>query len=153
MIKLIVAYDENRTIGNNGKLPWKIKSELQHFKNTTMGDTLIMGSKTFDSLPGKLPGRKHVVLSSRNIVFADKLIRNEETLITYFKNFKNSKKVLWISGGKTIYEKYYQYADEIIVSEINGTFDGDVKLDIDLSNWKKQKILEEKEFTVYKYTK
>ena len=153
MIKLIVAYDKNKVIGNNGKLPWKIKKELEHFKKNTMGDTLIMGRKTFESLPQKLPNRKNVVLSSNNVNNADKVIHNEKDFLDYLQKFKNSSKVLWIAGGKNIYEKYYQYAQELIISEIQGEYQGDVKLNIDLSNWKKSLILEEKDFIVYKYVK
>ena len=153
MIKLIVAYDKYKTIGNKGNLPWKIKNELQHFKNTTLNDTLIMGRKTFESLPGKLPNRKHIVLSSGDVKNADKVIHNEKELLTFFSKFKNSNKILWITGGKSLYEKYYQYAHELIISEINGKYEGDVKLNMDLSNWQKTIIFEDNDFKVYKYIK
>ena len=63
MINLIVARAANGVIGNDGKLPWHIPADLKRFKALTMGGAMIMGSKTFESLPGLLPGRRHIVLT------------------------------------------------------------------------------------------
>ena len=63
MLGMIVACDRNGAIGKDGDLPWRQSTDLQHFKTVTMGSNLIMGRKTWDSLPGLIPGRKHYVLS------------------------------------------------------------------------------------------
>ena len=63
MLGMIVACDRNGAIGKDGDLPWRQSTDLQHFKKITMGSNLIMGRKTWDSLPGMLPGREHFVLS------------------------------------------------------------------------------------------
>lgn len=60
---IIVAAARNGTIGANGQLPWHIPADLRRFKALTMGKAMIMGRKTFDSLPGLLPGRRHIVLT------------------------------------------------------------------------------------------
>jgi len=60
---IIVAAARNGTIGANGQLPWHIPADLRRFKALTMGKSMIMGRKTFESLPGLLPGRRHVVLT------------------------------------------------------------------------------------------
>jgi len=60
---LIVARAQNGVIGRDGKLPWHIPADLKRFKALTMGSAMIMGRKTFDSLPGLLPGRRHIVLT------------------------------------------------------------------------------------------
>jgi dihydrofolate reductase len=60
---IIVAAARNGTIGANGALPWHIPADLRRFKALTMGKSMIMGRKTFDSLPGLLPGRRHIVLT------------------------------------------------------------------------------------------
>lgn len=62
-ITLVVARAGNGAIGKEGKLPWHLPADLRHFKEVTMGTPMIMGRKTFESLPGLLPGRRHVVLT------------------------------------------------------------------------------------------
>ena len=62
-IVLVVARADNGIIGRDGKLPWHIPADLKHFKAVTGGAPMIMGRKTFDSLPGLLPGRRHIVLT------------------------------------------------------------------------------------------
>jgi len=62
-VTLVVAMAENRVIGRAGKLPWHIPADLKRFKSLTMGKPMIMGRKTFESLPGLLPGRRHIVLT------------------------------------------------------------------------------------------
>ena len=62
-ISLIVARAQNGVIGRDGKLPWHLPADLKRFKALTMGSVLVMGRKTFESLPGVLPGRRHVVLT------------------------------------------------------------------------------------------
>ena len=63
MITLIVARADNGIIGRDGKLPWHLPADLKRFKALTMGKPMIMGRKTFESLPGLLPGRRHIVLT------------------------------------------------------------------------------------------
>ena len=62
-ITLVVARADNGVIGKDGKLPWHIPADLRHFKAVTLGTAMIMGRKTFDSLPGLLPGRRHIVIT------------------------------------------------------------------------------------------
>jgi len=62
-VTLVVARAQNGVIGRDGKLPWHIPADLKRFKALTMGSAMVMGRKTFDSLPGLLPGRRHIVLT------------------------------------------------------------------------------------------
>ena len=62
-ITLVVARAQNGVIGRAGKLPWHIPADLKRFKALTMGSVMVMGRRTFDSLPGLLPGRRHIVLT------------------------------------------------------------------------------------------
>jgi len=66
MLTLIVARADNGVIGRDGKLPWHLPADLKRFKALTMGRPMIMGRKTFESLPGLLPGRQHIVLTRGN---------------------------------------------------------------------------------------
>src|SRR3954467_13234850 len=62
-VVLVIARARNGVIGRDGKLPWRLPADLKHFKAVTMGRPMVMGRKTFDSLPGLLPGRRHIVLT------------------------------------------------------------------------------------------
>lgn len=62
-ITLVVARAQNGVIGRDGKLPWHLPADLKRFKALTMGTVMVMGRKTFESLPGLLPGRRHVVMT------------------------------------------------------------------------------------------
>jgi dihydrofolate reductase len=71
LITLVVARADNGVIGRDGKLPWRLPADLQRFKALTMGRPMIMGRKTFESLPGLLPGRRHIVLTRDPLWIAD----------------------------------------------------------------------------------
>lgn len=99
-----------------------------------MGHDLFMGRKTFDSLPGKLPGRKHIILTTApTIEGADEVVHNDDEVKKLFAKYKNSNKILFITGGKSVYERYYQEADELIISEVKTDAVGDTFLNLDLS--------------------
>ncbi|QMT98571.1 dihydrofolate reductase [Mycoplasma tullyi] len=149
MIKLIVALDQNNLIGKDGKLPWHIKEELKFFKDTTIGHALLLGKRTFINLPKKLDNRKHIVFSRKDeLPEADQIIRNDEEMKELFKAYKDSQDILFITGGKFVYDLYYQYADELIISRIKNKYDGDTYLDLDLANYYLAKEEEYSEFTV-----
>ncbi len=153
MIKLIVAMTGERLIGKGNKMPWNIPAEFQHFKATTMGHSLLFGKNTFLGLPKKLPGRKHYVLSSGDVEGADKVIHNDDELMELFKEYKNSEEILFIAGGKSVYEKYAEYADEWIISYIWGVYTGDVYLDLKPKNYSKEGVITHDTFDIVTYRK
>lgn len=102
MLGMIVACDRNGAIGKDGDLPWRQSTDLQHFKRITMGSKLIMGRKTWDSLPGVLPGREHYVLS-RGEVEGVPVISVDEAL----------EMDGWIIGGGQIYELFLPHVNEL----------------------------------------
>jgi dihydrofolate reductase len=102
MLGMIVACDRNGAIGKDGDLPWKQSTDLQHFKQVTMGSNLIMGRKTWDSLPGMLPGRAHYVLS-RGEVDGVEVIDLDKALETDG----------WVIGGGEIYELFLPHVEEL----------------------------------------
>ncbi len=153
MIKLIVAIGPNGLIGNGDKMAWNIPAEFKHFKETTIGHDLLMGQSTFLGLPGKLPGRKTIVLGYTETKGADVSITSIEQLEDLFDVYRVSPRTLFISGGKSIYEQFYKEADELIISEVKTDTKGDVFLKLDLSGYKKTLIKENKDFNVYSYKK
>ena len=150
MIKLIVAQTKSGLIGKDDYLPWNIKEELNFFKKMTLNKYILMGEKTFLGLPKKLKNRKTIVLSKSQKNLGDKTVNNFDWVL---ENFQNSKKIIFICGGKSIYEQFYKYANEIYVSEIKKEYQGNIYLKIDLSSYKKNLFKKYEEFNVYKYIK
>jgi dihydrofolate reductase len=129
IVSLIAAIGgENRVIGNEGKLPWRIKEDMEHFKETTMGHVVIMGRKTFESIGKPLPKRINIVIT-RSIDFTHEGVivaySFEDALDKAYARAKN-KKELFVIGGAEIYKEALPYADKLYLTLINGDFEGDV---------------------------
>ena len=106
MLTMIFACDMNNAIGKNGDLPWRQSTDLQHFKQITLGGTIVMGRKTWDSLPGKLPDREHLVMTRSN--------RDDVETITYEGVLELSKKRdIFIIGGGEIYNLFLPHTEKI----------------------------------------
>ena len=116
-IHLIWAQDNNGGIGLNGKLPWHISEDLKNFKKITSNSTIIMGRKTWDSLPIKpLPNRKNIVMSSNNITNVISFNSYERCVENLRK--KNIEKV-FIIGGRSIYKLFFNNADYLHITNIH----------------------------------
>lgn len=106
MLTMIFACDMNNAIGKNGDLPWRQSTDLQHFKQITLGGTIVMGRKTWESLPGKLPDREHLVMTRSN--------RDDVEIITYEGVLELSKKrEIFIIGGGEIYNLFLPHTEKI----------------------------------------
>ena len=106
MLTMIFACDMNNAIGKNGDLPWRQSTDLQHFKQITLGGTIVMGRKTWESLPGKLPDREHLVMTRSN--------RDDVETITYEGVLELSKKrEIFIIGGGEIYNLILPHTEKI----------------------------------------
>jgi len=115
-VHLIWAQDANGGIGKNGELPWHISEDLKNFKKLTLNSTIIMGRKTWDSLPIKpLPKRRNIVLSTSKQV-------NVETYHSYnqcINELKNSNPdKIFIIGGRSIYKLFFNEADYLHLTEV-----------------------------------
>ncbi|MGL4948454.1 MAG: dihydrofolate reductase [Mycoplasma sp.] len=121
MLKLIVCMDNENGIGKDNKLPWNIKAEMQHFKNTTSGHTIVMGRKTFESIGRVLPNRKNIIFSNQNLSIEGATVTNSiEDVLKLSKN-----EDVYIIGGQQIYDLFINYCDELIVSRLNDSFECD----------------------------
>ncbi len=122
---IIAAFSENRVIGLNNRLPWHIQEDLKWFKKTTMGHTVIMGRKTFESLQKPLPGRKNIVLSTqKNYKASGALVcRSIDEAIKISK--AGDEKEIFIIGGGQIFNKTLPRADRIYITLIHKEFAGD----------------------------
>lgn len=134
MISLIVAYDKNKSIGNQNTIPWKLKADMKRVKALTTGQTIIMGRKTLESIGHALPNRINRVLT-RN---PESLQKYENIEIftddTILDNIETEN--VYIFGGAAIYEKYLDRCDELFATEVDAIVNADAKFpDFDINNW------------------
>lgn len=125
-IILILARADNGVIGRDSDLPWHLPADLRRFKSLTQGLPMIMGRKTFDSLPGILPGRRHIVLTrDRNWETDSVEIASSLTAAIKLANAPH----IAIIGGAEIYRQALSFADRIELTEVHIDADGDTILD------------------------
>ena len=125
-ISLIWAQARNGVIGKDGVMPWHLPEDLAHFKELTQGRPVIMGRKTWDSLPERfrpLPGRANVVVT-RQVDWHENGAKPASSLREALQICENADQV-WIIGGAQIYAQALPLADEVVVTEIDADFDGD----------------------------
>lgn len=133
---LIYARAANGVIGKDGKLPWHLPADLKRFKALTMGKPMIMGRKTFESLPGLLPGRRHIVLTRRedwDSTGAEVVHSAKEALAAATQG--NGTGEIAVVGGAAIYDVFRRCADRIELTEIHADFEGDTLMKPLGSEW------------------
>ena len=118
----IYARAANGAIGKNGQLPWHLPADLKRFKALTMGQPMIMGRKTFESLPGLLPGRRHIVLTRKERWDSTgaEVVRSAEEAIAI------AGESAAVIGGAAIFDVFLPLSDRVELTEIHQDFDGDV---------------------------
>lgn len=122
MISIVVAMDKNGLIGSQGKLPWRIKTEMKHFQRVTDGGVCIFGRKTWESLPKKpLPNRENLVISSNPSISPFDNIW--DTLRFSHVNYPQNQ--IFICGGLSLYEQTLPFVDRVYLSLIDETYTGD----------------------------
>ncbi|MGP2569513.1 dihydrofolate reductase [Ornithobacterium rhinotracheale] len=121
----VVAVAENNVIGKDGGLIWHIPEDLKHFKKVTMGHPMIMGRKTFESFPKPLPNRVHIVLSRAPKQNTEQVIwvTSLEEAVATAKNLDSEK--AHVIGGGNIYRQTMDLIDEIEITRIHETYEGD----------------------------
>lgn len=132
-IVFVVARAENGVIGKGGKLPWHLPADLRHFKQVTMGTPMIMGRRTFESLPGLLPGRRHIVLTRDRSWSAD----GAEVVHTVPDAVERAEASrICVVGGAEIFELFADMATRIELTEVHAEVDGDTVMSApDASRW------------------
>lgn len=125
MLYHIVAMARNRVIGKGGKLPWHFSSDLKHFKQLTLGNTILMGRKTFESIGKPLPGRENFVLS-RTLI--PKEIKGDAP-VKFFRSLQEALKQVktqncFIIGGASLYQQTMTDIDGIYLTRIDMDYEG-----------------------------
>jgi dihydrofolate reductase len=125
-ITMIVARAENGVIGRDGKLPWHIPADLKRFKALTMGTVMVMGRKTFDSLPGLLPGRRHIVLTRDPNWHAEgaEIAHDVDHALRLAAGERVS-----VIGGADLFRLFHPLADRIELTEVLEDVAGDTFID------------------------
>lgn len=135
MIRAIFACDEEWGIGKDGTIPWNNRIDLKWFKESTLGNVVVMGRKTYESLPGPLSMRDVVVISSslesipRGFLYQG---TPDEVWPQIKERFANRK--IFVIGGAQLFGSVVNDVEELVVSRISGTHDCDTFLDKDLIN-------------------
>jgi dihydrofolate reductase len=125
----------NRVIGRDNKLPWHLPADLRHFKELTLGKPIVMGRKTWESLPGLLPDRRHIVVTRRQ----DYVAEGAETAADLDEAIALAGNVdeIMIVGGATLYAEALPVADRLYVTLVDAEIDGDAYFpDFDIDAWK-----------------
>ena len=123
-ITIIVAAAENDAIGKNNDLIWSLPDDLKRFKRLTSGHCIIMGRKTYDSFPGLLPNRKHIVISKKS----DSYFHDEVIVVNNFKDAvkaTNGDENPYVIGGGQIYNLAMKYCDIIELTRVHEKFEAD----------------------------
>lgn len=131
-IVLVVAIADNGVIGSNGAIPWHIPEDLKRFKALTMGHTIVMGRKTWDSLPRKpLPGRVNVVVTRQ----PDWKAEGALTAGSLGQATSGTSGTVMVIGGAEIYQRALPRAARIELTEVHRDFEGDARFDLDRTGW------------------
>lgn len=128
MNKMILCTDSKNGIGKDGSIPWHSSEDFKHFKAETQGHKVLMGYKTWESLPRKpLPDRLNIVVTSRHV--SDSEINKHRDVIFIHQNslqdFLRYNDNIIVIGGATIYEAALPYIEEVILSQIDGDYECD----------------------------
>ena len=136
----VVAMDRNRVIGCEGDLPWRLPSDLKHFKRVTLGKPCLMGRKTWESLPFPLPGRPNLVLT-RNSDYCAKgadIFTDLNTMIGQGYELAGASGVdeIMLIGGAQLYATLLPYCDRLYITRVDADVEGDAVFpEINPENW------------------
>ena len=131
---MIVAYDRERGIGKDNRLPWRLPAEMQHFKKTTMGKPIVMGRRTFESIGRALPGRRNIVVS-RGFAQVDGV--EQAASLDEALAFTRDEEEVMVIGGAALYTAALPRTHRIYATEVDGLFDADTQFpELDPAEWR-----------------
>ncbi|MGE0739850.1 MAG: dihydrofolate reductase [Hyphomonadaceae bacterium] len=140
-LTLVVAVAKNGVIGRDGALPWRLSSDMKRFKAATMGKPVLMGRKTWESLPKRpLVGRQNLVLT-RDADFTAEgawVFTDLAAMLAAARAMAQTAGAdeACVIGGAQLYDAVLPQADRIVLTEVNLAPKGDARLDLDLSRWR-----------------
>ncbi len=156
-IEAIVAVDEDFGLAKNGQIPWKNKEDMKFFKQKTIANIVIMGSKTLLSFPNQAPlgNRYNIILTNNKEHFLQKYssytnicFYNYDELMNYINNVETDK-TIYVIGGKQIYDLLFPICNKIWLSIIPGNYSCDLKLTVNYENYNVVKHQDTNTFNLY----
>jgi dihydrofolate reductase len=134
-IVLVAAVAANGVIGRDGAMPWHLPEDLAHFKETTTGHPVVMGRLTYESIAadvgGPLPDRTSVVLTTTGVDAEDGVVEVEgvEAALDAARTDARERgaETAYVVGGATVYEQFLPYADRLVLTELDGEYEGDTR--------------------------
>lgn len=143
IISIIAAVADNMIIGNNNSLPWNLPADLEYFKKNTLGKSVIMGAKTFESIGKVLPNRKNIILSFDKDYKAEGCV-TVTSIEEALKEVGENEEVM-IAGGASIYKQFLPLANKLYLTFIHHDFEGDTYFpEFDINQWKEAKRIDNK---------
>ena len=134
-LSIIAALSENRVIGRDNQLPWRMPADLAHFKRLTMGKPIIMGRRTWESLPGLLPYRTHVVVTRDSDYVAEGGFVAHS--IEQALDFAGDAEEMMVVGGANLYAQTLPLASRMYLTIVHDHFDGDTAFpDYEQTDWR-----------------
>jgi len=125
VISIIAAMAENRVIGRGNEMPWDLPSELQLFKERTMGHPIIMGRKTFEGIGRPLPGRENIIISGQEDYAPEGCIVVDDLHAAIAAAEAEGADEVFICGGEAVFREAMPLADRIYLTVVEEEFDGD----------------------------
>ena len=116
MISIIAAIGKNNELGKDNQLIFHIKEDMKFFREKTNGHKIIMGHKTWDSLPGKLKNRENIVISRHDFEGPDAIVHD---INQFIDKYKDSDEEVFVIGGGTVYHQFLPYAKTLYLTEVD----------------------------------
>ena len=116
MLSLIAVVGKNRELGQEGRLIFDLPEDMRYFKENTLRHKVLMGRKTWESLPGKLRGRENIVASRHEVVGADRVVGD---LVGFLEANKDTEEEVFVIGGGEIYQVALPYAKQLYLTEVD----------------------------------
>ena len=155
-IVAIWAQDEEGIIGKDNRLPWYLPAELQHFKETTLNHAILMGRVTFDGMGRRLLPKRETLILTRNSdekMDGVSIFNDIESVLDWYQS---QDKNLYVIGGKQIFQAFEPYIDEVIVTQVHASVEGDTyfpeEFDLSLFETVSSKFYDKDEKNPYDFT-
>ena len=146
---IIAAIGRNNELGLNNNLIWRLSGDLRFFRDNTINHSIVMGFNTFESLPGLLKNRNHIIITHRELNIPDvKIVHSIEEFFEYAKSLKDD---IYVIGGASIYKALLPFCDKMLLTHIDAVHEADVFFPEFYQNDWDSEIIDEKEESGIKY--
>lgn len=137
-LSIIACVGKNLELGRDNNLVFHIKDDMKYFKEVTLNHIVVMGRKTFESLPGLLKDRKNVVITKSNKEFPEG-VEKYSSIEEFMEKYKDYQDEIFVIGGASIYKQFLDYCDKLYLTEVDKEIDADVYFpEFDKNNYDKE---------------